>query len=270
MSRPKRKGPDAPPYFGGKHHLGPWIADLLPLRKAYLEPFAGMLSVLLARPPSKAEMVNDLDDNIINWWRHIRDHQDELTRLVRLTPRSRDEFVKSRTLLKTNEGSPLERALATHVVLTQGINARTDGRGSWGYRLKTPPCVKWMEHDYSELATRLAAVQLENKDALQVLQFSASIEDVSVYCDPPYHSAGRNYAHNNVDVDSLTEALLAQKGAVAVSGYGTEWDHLGWRRVEHPTSCAIYGSTGTFARTEVVWCNYDPVIASQHNMARLV
>ena len=269
MGRPKRNAPDSLPYLGGKHHMGPWIAEHLPMRRGYLEPFAGMLNVLLARPPSKAEMVNDLDRNIINWWRHIRDHEEELSRLIALTPRSRDEFVKCRAMLKKGDGTPLERALAMQVVLAQGINGRTDGRGSWGYRLGTPPCVKWMSHDYSELTDRLAAVQLECKDALKVLEFSAGNEDVVVYLDPPYRTAGCFYVHNAVDVDALTEVVQAQKGAVAISGYGDEWDHLGWSRIEHSTLCTIYGSKGRFARTEVLWCNYDPNIVGKGKTSSL-
>ena len=53
---------------GGKFHLAPWLAERLPYRRAYGEPFAGMAAVLLQRRPSPAEWINDLDGNVSAFW----------------------------------------------------------------------------------------------------------------------------------------------------------------------------------------------------------
>ena len=255
---------NALPYYGGKVKRGPWVNSHLPHRSGYVEPYAGMLGVLLSRPPAKTEIVNDINDHIVNWWRCMRDATDELERLVSLTPRSRTEFRDSQKMLAEGRGTKMERALAMHVVLAQGINARTDGNGSWAYRLSSRVSNPWVPSKFAQIAKRMAEVQLENKDALKVLEFTASVDDVVVYCDPPYHTAARRYAENEVPIDALTDALLSQRGCVAISGYRDEWDHLGWRVEEVPASCTIYGSAGKSNRTERLWMNYPPEAAGRN------
>ena len=65
----------------GAHKTGKWIADQLPpvgTTYTYVEPFSGMLGVLLQRPRHRREIVNDLDGDLINWWRAVRDYPREL------------------------------------------------------------------------------------------------------------------------------------------------------------------------------------------------
>jgi DNA adenine methylase len=79
-------------YYGGKTTLAPIIANLLPQHEHYVEPFAGSLAVLLAKTPSRAETVNDLDGDLVTFWRVLRDRPDELERACALTPHSREEY----------------------------------------------------------------------------------------------------------------------------------------------------------------------------------
>ena len=72
-------------YYGGKSEkfrngngAGPWIAKMLPYRRMYVEPFAGMLGVLLQREKSRIELVNDRDGMISAFWECIRDYPDKL------------------------------------------------------------------------------------------------------------------------------------------------------------------------------------------------
>ena len=77
-------------WAGGKSSWGigsgRWVARQLPHRRVYIEPFAGMLGVLLQRPPARREMVSDLDGRIINWWRVVRDQGPALEKLLDNTP----------------------------------------------------------------------------------------------------------------------------------------------------------------------------------------
>ncbi len=81
-------------YHGGKYRLAPWITAHLPAHRIYVEPYAGSASVLLAKPRSFAEVINDLDSNVVTLFRVLRDPvaSAELARVVRLTPFSREEF----------------------------------------------------------------------------------------------------------------------------------------------------------------------------------
>jgi DNA adenine methylase len=105
----------APPfaYYGGKTTLAGRIADLLPEHRHYVEPFAGSLAVLLAKPPSPMETVNDLDGNLMTFWRVLREQPDDLARVCALTPHSRAEHQAAYDL----EASPW-------VALTQGRGSR--------------------------------------------------------------------------------------------------------------------------------------------------
>ena len=61
------------PYLGGKITLGPVIAALLPDHQHYVEPYCGSLAVLLAKEPVHLETVNDIDRDLVTFWRVLRD-----------------------------------------------------------------------------------------------------------------------------------------------------------------------------------------------------
>ena len=106
-------------YYGGKSpkgKIGPWIAGILPWHRdsCYVEPFAGMLGVLLCRRPVQIEIVNDRDGNLVCWWRMVRDHPKKFANLVMQTPRSRDLYREACLRLKAGISSPARRAPALH------------------------------------------------------------------------------------------------------------------------------------------------------------
>ena len=264
-------------YFGGKSSQSPsgtgaWIASLLPADRDvhYVEPFAGMLGVMLQRPESKLETVNDLDGRITNWWRQLRNHPDELLRRISTTPRSRETFAEAIGLI--DSADEMTSAWAVSVVLLQSVRNSLDTRPSdWRRSMKwraAQPAFMEYTHNLELVAKRIARAQIENRDAVEILGRVADDERTLVYADPPYRSApgAKVYATSTVDVDALTDVFKAQKGRVAISGYGDEWDHLrlGWRRHEREVSAAGLGDlvrsqTATLpVKTEVLWTNFEP------------
>ena len=259
-------------WVGGKsaaasQRTGPWVASLLPddRRVTYVEPFAGMLGVLLQRSKVSLEVVNDTNDRLVNWWRCLRDRPDELLRLVALTPYSRSEFGQAVENVDNADLSPVVRAAHFTTVLRQSIRSSDNVSGSsWRRWLAYDPAASGPPIGHTDrLVDRLAAVaarvhtvQIERIDAVALLERIADNQRAVVYCDPPYPTANQTLYQRSVDFGALADVLKAQQGRVAVSGYGAEWDCLGWRRVERVTHRLTPGVAKPYERTEVLWMNY--------------
>lgn len=247
-------------YLGGKagtsssSQTGPWINSKIPWNKddTYLEPFAGMLGVLLQRKRCMSEIINDLDSRVINWWRVVRDQPEEFARAIRLTPYSREEYKWAKEVVDTEESS-LKRALAFTVLTHPVLNG-------WGITINGHKR-DWRNDLHNRihlLEKRLSRVQLENKDACELIERVVDEPSVVMYVDPPYKDTTGTKGGYRYDVnrERLTALLEAMKGKVAISGYGEEWEHLGWHRHEYDTVSKRDPSTVS-KRTEVLWCNYD-------------
>ena len=256
-------------YYGGKSPLGgksKWISSIIGFdsQKSYVEPFAGMLGVLLCRDPVKVEVASDANGDIINWWVHVRDHPDELARLIDLTPYSRGLFVWAREGLREKTyATELERAYMLHIVVEQsmmhGPAQRSDG-WSVAYNPSVGSRGKWDGSRFRPLSDRLINVQLETKDAASMLRSTQNIERAVIYCDPPYRTASTSpYGDVLIDWEELGELFQQQKGMLAISGYNDEWDELGFNRHEYSTITRSVnkGVTGRKRpRVEVLWTNF--------------
>jgi DNA adenine methylase len=260
-------------YFGGKTSIAGRIAALLPPHEHYVEPFAGSLAVLLAKPPSPMETVNDLDGDLMTFWRVLRERPLELERACALTPHSRAEHLASYDLDGT-EG--LERARRVWVRLTQGRGGSMRRTG-WRYYVNPRGSSSSMP-DYLEAyvgrlaaaAARLAMVSLECKPALELIAQYGQHEQCLIYADPPYLASvrnpragraghGREYSAEMLlpaQHEELAGALRAARAAVVLSGYASPlYDELyaGWHRTEIPVFNG--NGAGDRRRVEVLWAN---------------
>ena len=264
-------------YHGGKSGRNPaarWIASILPwdFNTTYIEPFAGMLGILTQRQPVINEIVNDINGDIINWWIQVRDNYDELARLVALTPHSRDIFKQAKKDLENADTSPVKRALALYIIVRQSLmHVPTPKVATWGITYTPHRMSPWIDNELVLLAERIRHVYFENRDALEVLERVSMEKNAVVYCDPPYHSAATacyGKGKDGTDWKRMEELLQAQKGRCAVSGYGDEWDCLGWHRHSFTKGYTVLKEKGyreSQERTEVLWCNFK-VEKSQRTM----
>ena len=259
-------------FYGGKAKTGKWIASLLPWswNSLYVEPFGGMAGVLCHREPVKKEIINDLNDRTVNWWRMVRDHPDELIHLLRYTPCSRSEFRWAVDNLDNEDIGNVRRALCYQIAICQSV-VKSDARNTWSPAFSISAGSKaqtsWWgnpEERVKRLAERMRFVQLECRDGLEILDTISEKGEAVVYIDPPYMTADTSaYRYRSVDVDEITDLLLQQKGFVAISGYEGEWDHLDWFKSCKETSFhGTHSSKKTNAppgkRTEVLWTNRRP------------
>ncbi|NED73343.1 DNA adenine methylase [Streptomyces sp. SID9944] len=253
------------PYFGSKQRIAPWIVSLLPPHQHYVEPFAGGLSVLLAKPPSRMETVNDLDAELVTFWRVLRDRPDELLRACMLTPHGRAELAA--TWEPTTDELELARRIWSR--LAQGRSGTLRNTG-WRHYIDPAGSATSMPGYLEAYASRLAAaaerlhgVSLEALPALTLVEKYGAQQDVLLYVDPPYLGStrgwGRNYRHElktDAEHRELAAALDACSAAVVLSGYDSPlYDELydGWHRYEQPTMTG--NATAAKARTEVLWAN---------------
>ena len=251
-------------YYGGKTILAPRIAALLPAHRHYVEPFAGSLAVLLAKPASRMETVNDLDQDLMTFWRVLRERPDDLIRAAALTPHSRAEYQRCRQ----DADDEVEVARRTWTLLTQGRSGRLSKTG-WrhfvnpaGSSTSMPGYLAGYIDRMAAAAARLHRVSLECRPALEVIATYGQHPDVLLYVDPPYLGTTRNgagYRHEMPTTkqhQALAEALHACAAAVVLSGYPSPlYDDLypGWHQ-HHLLAGTGQGERWT-ERTEVLWAN---------------
>lgn len=266
-------------WHGGKWRLAPWIIAQFPQHRVYVEPFGGAASVLLRKARTYSEVYNDLDDDVVNLFRVLRDSGQAtgLIQALRLTPFARREFA----VAYEPSADPVERARRLVIRSFMGFgsnghNAATKtGFRANSNRSGTTPAHDWAHYpdDLCTIITRLSGVVVECRPALDVMRAHDSPETLH-YVDPPYlpetrskkmHRAGA-YAHelNEADHVALLEYLRGLAGMVALSGYNSLlYDEAlaGWTRVE---TAAM--ADGAKSRTEVLWLN--PLAAERRLLSR--
>ncbi|NLE96050.1 MAG: DNA adenine methylase, partial [Dehalococcoidia bacterium] len=224
------------------------------------------------REPSPVETYNDLDCEVTNFFRVLRDHRQRLVELIGLTPFSREEFALSCEI--DPDADPIERARRFYVRARQvrtGL-AQSATLGRWANCKNTSRAgmagvvSRWLGgvEALPAIAERLLRVQIENRPAMDVIKLYDSPETL-FYCDPPYVHSTRGdanaYACEMSDDDhcELAELLNAVDGAVAVSNYDCAlMDELyppgQWRKHFGPSK-SCHSTKGL--RQEVLWTNYE-------------
>jgi DNA adenine methylase len=257
-------------WYGGKFSHLDWLLPLLPACHHYCEPFAGSAAVLLNREQSPVETYNDIDGDVVNFFLVLRDQPDELTRVIALTPFSREEFHVA--IYGENEGiSSLERARRFYVRARQARTglAQTATLGRWANCKGTSRAgmsgvvSRWLGgvDGLSEIAERLLRVQIENRPAIDVIRLYDG-KDTLFYCDPPYVHATRGdskaYGFEMTDDQhaELGRVLSSIEGKAAISGYRNDqmdtW-YRDWRRYDAPPKTT---HSVKQLRQECLWMNY--------------
>jgi DNA adenine methylase len=257
-------------WYGGKFSHLDWLMPLLPKAHHYCEPFAGSGAILLNREPAPVETYNDIDGDVVNFFRVLRNDLEGLTRLIALTPFSREEFYYAVNEPK-QKVTDLERARRFFVRARQARTglAQTATLGRWANCKNTSRSgmsgvvSRWLGgiEGLDEIGTRLLRVQIENRPALDVIRLYDS-PDTLFYCDPPYVHSTRGdskaygYEMNEEQHTDLAAGLHRIKGKAAISGYRCDlMDRLykGWRRFDaDERHCHSIKQL----RQESVWMNY--------------
>lgn len=219
-------------YPGSKWSIAQWIISYFPYgyeKMTYLEPFFGSGAVFFNKKRSAIETINDLDGNVVNLFKVIREHPEELARQIEYTPWAREEYQLS---YKDTEES-IEKARRFLVRMWQAIGAKSSDITGWRnnikgnngnltqFNLRLPDSI--IKASLRLKHTNNSLVQIENQPAVKLIERHKR-ENVFIYCDPPYVLSTRSgriykYEMNDQDHVELLETLLQHPGPVIISGY---------------------------------------------------
>ena len=271
-------------YAGGKGNMVAKLLPLIPTHHIYCEPFFGGGSLFFAKAPAKVEIINDLNSDLVNMYRVLRDPDKfvQFQRLVSLTLYSREEFYTCRDTIQDSK-TDVERAYKYFIKMRQSFVANNNG---WGYNIQavgkgTPRMVSQYLSTIERLPAihdRLSKTQIEHNDFRKVIP-SFDADNTFFYLDPPYITGERKtqnlYKHEMTDEDhnDLVNLLLNIKGKALLSCYHSALYHplikAGWLRKDYKTVCHMVVKTrnsglqgiGTalakVPRTETLLYNYE-------------
>lgn len=258
-------------YYGSKHRLASQIIKYLPPHNAWVEAFCGSAAITLAKPPAPIEVINDMDDQIVNLFKQLRDNQEELCRVIALTPYAKAEHTLAR---EHEEGiSPLEKARRFLVATMMTVNGANGGKSSGfsfslsysrgGHEARVN---RWynLPKRLEQVAERLKTIRIENRDAREIIEMFSDRPATLIYLDPPYNIARKQrYNVDVVDEDfhyDLLSKCVNSRSMILISGYDNElYNSLltterGWTKKY--ISAYTRDTTGKdYPRTEVLWGN---------------
>ena len=257
-------------YHGGKFRIADWIQSFFPPHDCYVEPFGGAAGVLLQKPRSYAEVYNDLDGDVVSFFRVLRDpeQRERLITACMMTPYSRADFEQS----SESTDDPIERARRTAIRAQMGLGSAGATKGATGFRIDTKreygtAQALWALYPdaIANAGKRLSGVLIENRPAIEVISQHDGPHTL-FFCDPPYVHMTRQmqrgktgyYRHEMEDSDhvELIECLQSLSGMVVLSGYDNplysemlvDWE-------QHSKHVRISAGRGGSTREDSVWLN---------------
>jgi DNA adenine methylase len=204
-------------YIGGKQGLAPQLLPMFPSHLTYVEPFCGMAHVFMRKPASKIEVLNDRNEEVVNFLRVCQLHHPELLRHLRYAVASRRLF----DLYRSQDAAVLtdvQRAARFLYLQKSGFGGKVVGR-TYGNRVTSRPAFNpvRLPEILERVARRLERVQLEYLPYEEVLQ-RYDREATFFYCDPPYIGTRLyRYNFNEEDYADLSRRLADLKGKFLLS-----------------------------------------------------
>ncbi|RJP62209.1 MAG: DNA adenine methylase [Ignavibacteriales bacterium] len=257
-------------YYGAKLKIASQIIKFLPPHNAWVEAFCGSAAITIGKEQAPIEIINDLDDQVVNLFKQLRENSEELLRVVSLTPYARSEYFKAKEI-DINDTS-LEKArkfLVSTMMTVNGAVGKT-GAGfsycqSYTRSGKEARVNRWYNFPerIEKVIERLRNVRIENRDARELLNMFVNRPATLFYMDPPYLT-DRTHKYN-YDIDEsfhieLLELSNKAKCMILISGYENELynkllsPQYGWIKTIVNTSTSDT-SGKKYSRKEILWKN---------------
>lgn len=248
-------------YPGAKNRIAAWITKHIPEHKIYCEPFFGSGAVFFNKKPCYNEILNDIDDEVYNFFKVLRTKSSELVEAINLTPYCRTEYESAYQRATAND---VERARRFAVKCWQGFGCGNKYKNGFrrGIGETSPnPAKAWNElpDTLRDASERIKNAQIEHKDAIELIK-SLRGKETFIYIDPPYLLSTRKKHLYNHELEEgyhvkLLKVLCESDCKIMISGYENDlYDNYlkGWKKATKSTL-----AENSIKRTEVIWMNYE-------------
>jgi DNA adenine methylase len=248
-------------YYGGKQRMANKIIPLIPKHTVYAEPYAGGAAIMFMKPwpdvknkDHYREAINDIDGNLVNFYRQLRENGPELVEKIQLTLYSEEEYRISKDL---DCADNIERARRYYVNITQSFGDKLNG--GWRRNKSGRNSAATWANKISELPkyiARMQSVYVSNTKALDFIrQFDSP--HTFFYVDPPYPGADQGHYDGFTEDDfyDLCELLDEIEGSFILSNYDSDIPPYYWERFDFSahSSVALNANKKSGKRTEVCW-----------------
>lgn len=200
--------------LGGKSRLRKQIIELIPEHTCYVEPFFGAGWVFFGKEPSKVEVINDVDRELINLFRVLKYHAPEVERLMEYEFSGRDIFEEYRDE-SIEYLTDTHRAVRFMYLFTQSFAGKG---GTYGYGVTSKPNPKIFYQEWlGEIKDRLKNTYVENRSFEKIIPVYDR-ENTFFFCDPPYiDTTGYGNEFGEKEHEQLRNLLKDIKGKFLVT-----------------------------------------------------
>lgn len=213
-------------YYGGKQSMASIILSLIPDHRLYCEPFLGGAAIFFAKQRSELEVINDINPEVVNFYKVCRSDFNVLNKLIQSTPHSRLVHKMARHILKNTEKyDKFDRAWALWVQTVMSFGSVVFG--GYAYERHRNGTLKTFVNKKlqftPEISERLRGVSIACTDALKVIK-KYDAEDAFFYIDPPYFNSDMSFykGYTKKDFIDLLRLLKNINGTFLLSSYPSE------------------------------------------------
>jgi DNA adenine methylase len=247
------------PWIGGKRRLAETLIPNFPPHKCYVEVFAGGAALYFMRQPAEVEVINDVNGELINLYRVVKNHLEEFVRQFKYALSSRDVY-KWLQDTPPHTLTDIQRAARFFYLQQHAFGGKVDGQ-NWGTATTAPPInLLRIEENLSAAHLRLASAYIENMDWLKLMH-KYDRPHTFFYLDPPYwETEGYGVDFGIEQYEKMAEFMRSMQGKAIVSLN----DHPDIRRIfadfqidTVPIKYTVGGGGRSVERKEVIIYSWD-------------
>jgi DNA adenine methylase len=252
-------------YYGGKQQLATRILGMIPEHRIYCEPFCGGAAIFFAKEPSKVEVINDTNGEIINFYEVLKRDFPALEQEIKMSLLSRKQHRQAWVIYENPDMfGRVKRAWAVWMLANFSYGCMLNGGfgydrvGKYGKKMSNK-----LAAFTEDFTIRLRRTQIECRDALWIIQ-SRDTPDSFFYCDPPYVGADQGHydGYMQEDFDALLKLLESIKGKFLLSSYRNKSlkefaERNSWYKLEFEMASSMtHGKGNSSKKVEVLTANY--------------